>query len=126
LDLPLECEQSVSQSLTAVELVGTGRVEGFVAAHAVTTPCYVTRKSAGRNEATRRMDGLLLKPSVAPVSGRTVRRALALGFSDYEDGVAYVAAEEIAADFIVSRGSAGLRARPILALAPEQLARAVP
>jgi predicted nucleic acid-binding protein len=95
-----------------------GEIEAFLPAHGITTIFYLVARHHDQRFARRVMDDLLLVPGIAPVDGPVLRRALALGWPDFEDAVCAAAAEGAACDTIVSRDARGFVKSPVRALDP--------
>jgi predicted nucleic acid-binding protein len=94
-------------------LLETGRGQGFVPAHGVTTIFYLVARAQGPDFARRAVDALISVFSVAPVDGNVLRRALALNWPDFEDAVCAAAAEACSCDAIVTRDPRGFRGSPV-------------
>ena len=107
-------------SAAALDLVGQGRIEGFVAGHAVTTiACLVQRE--GRKKAREALLHLLSKLTVAPTTDAAVRLALAMELDDFEDAVCVASAQEAGCTVIVTRNPQHFRRAVLPALLPEAL-----
>ena len=87
--------------------------EAVVPAHGVTTVFYVVARARGGAIARRVMGDLVIVPSIATVDGATVRRALALGWPDFEDAVCAAAAEAASCDLLVTRDADGFKDSPV-------------
>lgn len=84
-----------------------------VPAHAVTTVFYVIARARGATQARRALSDLVSVPSVAAVDHAILRRALALGWPDFEDAVCAAAAEAASCDLLVTRDADGFRDSPV-------------
>lgn len=93
-------------------------IEAVVPAHGVTTVFYVAARERSASFARRIMNDLVLVPSIAPVDAMTLRRALALGWSDFEDAVCAAAAEASACDLLVTRDPDDFKDSPVLVVNP--------
>jgi predicted nucleic acid-binding protein len=94
------------------------RLDALVPAHGVTTLFYLVRQARGVATARRAMDGILSVFAVAPVDEAVLRRALSLGWSDFEDAVCAASAEGAGCDLIVTRDPSGFRGAPVPAVDP--------
>ncbi len=94
------------------------QLEAIVAAHGVTTIFYVVARDRGATFARRVVDDLLIVPSIAPVDAGALRRAVALGWRDFEDAVCAAAAEAASCDLLVTRDARGFKDSPVLAVDP--------
>jgi predicted nucleic acid-binding protein len=114
LDVLAERQPWVDDSAAVLSLCESGRLEGFVAAHGVTTLHYLLVKYRGQARAAAAMVDLVGVLRVAAVDHETVLQALALGRRDFEDAVQAVAALRAGVTHLVTRnpgdfGSLGLR-----------------
>ena len=80
---------------------------GLIPAHGVTTIFYVLERARGASFARQAVERLIDVFEVATVDDAVVRRALVLGWPDFEDAVCAAAAEAAGCDGIVSRDAAG-------------------
>jgi predicted nucleic acid-binding protein len=103
LDVILNRTPHVEASAAALDLVGRGRVEGYVAGHAVTTIAYIVQREKGAAEARKALIHLLSRVRVAPVTDSSVRMALTMPLGDFEDAVCAASAQEAGCTVIVTR-----------------------
>jgi len=90
-----------------------GKGRGFVPAHGVTTIFYLVSRAQGAAFARRATDGILRTFAVASVDEKVLRRALSLGWPDFEDAVCASAAEICGCDAIVTRDPKGFVDSPV-------------
>jgi predicted nucleic acid-binding protein len=121
LDVLLDRQPYVEASAAAWVSAETGRSEGMLAAHAVTTIHYLVRKEMGNHKARRIVSAILRVFGVAAVDGAVVQEALQLPLSDFEDAVTAAAARLAGCECIVTRDPKGFRGSPVRALTPEAL-----
>jgi len=95
-----------------------GRVQGLLPAHGLTTIFYLAAKARGADFARAAVTDLLAVFHVADVTADVVRRALALGWRDFEDAVCAAAAEAARCDAIVTRDPSGFAHCPLEVLDP--------
>ena len=119
LDVILARAPHLAASAAALDLVGQGRVEGYVAGHAVTTIAYLVQREKGAGEARRALLHLLSRIKVAPITDASVRTALAMGLSDLEDAVCATSAQEAGCAAIVTRNPQHFRKADPPAMLPE-------
>ena len=100
----------------------TGRVQGFLSAHAVTTVHYLNTRAVGSKVARQTTDALLSVFEVAPVDEAVMRSALALDFADFEDAVTAAAAQRARCAAIVTRNPRDFRKSPVRVLTPAEAA----
>ena len=94
------------------------RIVGLVPGHGVTTLFYLVRQGKGAAAARRAVDGVLSVFGVAPVDEAVLRRALSLGWSDFQDAVCAAAAEGAGCDLIVTRDPRDFRGSPVPVVDP--------
>jgi predicted nucleic acid-binding protein len=119
LDVLLDRAPHVEASAAALDLVGQGRVEGYVSGHAVTTIAYLIQREKGAAEARRGLGLLLSRIKVAPITDASVRMALALKLGDLEDAVCVTSAQQAGCDVIVTRNPQDFRGSEPPAMLPE-------
>ena len=86
--------------LAAVE---TGQIQGYVAAHSLTTLFYLVQKDKSSAEARGTITNLLQFIKIAPVDQSTIEQALNLDYRDFEDAVQMMSAVQCKADCLVTR-----------------------
>ena len=119
LDVLLMREPFLAVSASALDAVGQGQVEGYIAGHAVTTLFYLLQRELGMAKSRQVLAGLLTKMRVAPVTDAGIRQALNNSFKDFEDGVTYAAAQEAEVSVIVTRNVNDFTKGIIPAVLPE-------
>ena len=121
LDVFTQREPFSRDSAALLAACETGRCEGLVAAHTVTTLWYLLAKYHDAAYARGRVSELLRIVEVAPVHMDVIQRALVGGFADFEDGVQMAAATAAGCDYVATRNLADFSRGPISALAPAEL-----
>lgn len=119
LDVLLDRHPHSEASAQAWAAVETGKAEGLLSAHAVTTIHYLIQKDIGNVKAKRLLSAILGVFGVAVVDASVLQEALQLPFSDFEDAVTAAAAHSAGCDCLVTRDSRGFRRSPVRVLAPE-------
>lgn len=114
----------VQASAAALDLVGQGRIHGFVAGHGVTTIAYLVQREQGRKRAREALLHLLSKLTVAPTTDAAARLALTMELDDFEDAVCVASAQEAGCTVIVTRNPRHFRHADLPALLPEALVAA--
>ncbi|HVP47923.1 MAG TPA: PIN domain-containing protein [Bryobacteraceae bacterium] len=122
LDILLDCKPHVTASAFVWSTVETGQAKGWVPAHGVTTTHYLVRNTRCAAAARRTVDAILDVLEVARVDGVVIRRALTLGWADFEDAVTAAAAEAAHCDAIVTRDPKGFPDSPVRVITPEAAA----
>jgi len=94
-------------------------VDGLIPAHGVTTIFYIAARQRDAAYARRIVGDLLTVFRVAPVDHAVIRRALTLGWRDFEDAVCAAAAEAAGCKAIVTRDPRGFADSPVEVMQPE-------
>lgn len=119
LDVLLDRQPHVEASAAAWAAIEAGVLEGMLAAHAVTTIHYLTRKEKGDVKATPVTSAILNVFEVATADGAAIQEALQLPFFDFEDAVTAAAARLAGCEGIVTQDPRGFRRSPVRCLTPE-------
>jgi predicted nucleic acid-binding protein len=119
LDVILNRAPHVNASAAALDLAGRGRIEGYVAGHAVTTIAYIVQRQKGAAAARKALVHLLSRLRVAPVTDSSVRRALTMSLADFEDAVCAASAHEAGCSVIVTRNPQHFRKVEPAVILPE-------
>lgn len=119
LDVLLDRRPHAEAGGTVWAAVEAGKLEGVVAAHAITTIDYLIRKELGAVRARQTITSILRVFGVAPVDGPVIEDALLLPLPDFEDSVSCAAARRAGCEYIVSRDPKGFRGSPVRCLTPE-------
>jgi predicted nucleic acid-binding protein len=121
LDTLQKREPFYAASAQVLACAETGRVEGWVAAHSLTTLFYLFAKSHSSEQARVSLTELLRFLTVAAVDQPTMEQALALPYRDFEDAVQMTAAARVGAQYLVTRGVEDFKGGPLPALQPAEL-----
>ena len=97
-----------------------GRIEGWLAAHSVTTLFYLMARNTSPAAARVHLTRLVQFLKIAAVNGRTIEQALALPTKDFEDAVQMMAGVHAGVDYVVTRDLSGFKAGPLPALTPPE------
>ena len=119
LDVLLKREPHLLASARALDAAATGRVEGHLAGHAVTTIAYLLQRQLGLEKSPGVLIDLLSTLKVAAVTDAVIRQALARGFADFEDAVTCEAASQAGCSIIVTRNTDDFARSPIPAILPD-------
>jgi predicted nucleic acid-binding protein len=103
LDVLQKREPFYETSAGLLAAVETGQVQGFVAAHSITTMFYLIQKGRSAAEARASITNLLQFIQIAPVDQSTIEQALNLDFRDFEDAVQMISAVQCKLDCLVTR-----------------------
>lgn len=99
----------------------TGVIQGWVAAHSVTTLFYLIAKDKSPEHAKVTLTSLLQFLNIAPVDQNTVEQALNLPYRDFEDAVQAVAALQIHADYLLTCNVRDYQPAPLAVVQPVDL-----
>jgi predicted nucleic acid-binding protein len=103
LDVLQKREPFYSASANLLAAVETVRVDGYVAAHSLTTLFYLIKKDRGIADAKALITNLLQFIKVAPVDQTTIEQALNLNYPDFEDAVQMMCAVQCKVNCLVTR-----------------------
>jgi predicted nucleic acid-binding protein len=103
LDVLQKREPFYETSAGLLAAIETGRVQGYVAAHSLTTLFYLVQKGKSSAEARATITNLLQFIKIAPVDQSTIEQALNLDTRDFEDAVQMISALQCKADCLVTR-----------------------
>jgi len=121
LDVLARREPWLHDSAAVLSLLESDRVEGVVAAHTITTLHYLCAKALGREQATLALLDLLKLVSVAPLDQDTILKAIALGWRDFEDSILMLSANDVSADYLVTRNGSDFKGSLIPVVTPSEL-----
>ena len=118
LDVLLDRRPHAEWSLALWTAARKAEIQVFFPAHGVTTLFYLAGRARGAAFARAAATELLAVAAVAPVDEAVLRRALALGWRDFEDAVCAAAAEGTSCDLVVTRDAGGFKDSPVLVVDP--------
>ena len=78
-------------------------IEGYLAAHSITTLFYLVQKDRSAADARAAITNLLQILKIAPVTQSTIDQALNLDYHDFEDAVQMISAVQCKADYLITR-----------------------
>ena len=111
----LDRELLAETSAQVLSLSENRRFDGFVTASCITDIFYIIKKTLRDAEVTKQiMQNLLKTVFVAGVDETCIRRALDSDWSDFEDSVQHEVAQQIRADFIITRNQTNVRINYII------------
>jgi predicted nucleic acid-binding protein len=103
LDVLQHREPFYQASAGLLASVETGQVQGYIAAHSITTLFYLIQKDQSSAKARATITNLLQFIKIAAVDQSTIEQALNLDYRDYEDAVQMICALQCRADWLVTR-----------------------
>ena len=119
LDVLLDRQPHARHNVAVWAQIESGRMRGFLSAHAITTIHYLLRRELGEARTRKVVASLLSVFSVAPVNDKVLAEALTSASGDFEDAVAAAAARHAQCNFIVTRDPKGFKGSAVKAIAPE-------
>jgi predicted nucleic acid-binding protein len=81
----------------------TGRIQGYIAAHSVTTLFYLIQKGKSASEARAAITNLHQFLKIGPVNQTTIEQALNLDYRDFEDAIQMMSAVQCRVDYLITR-----------------------
>jgi predicted nucleic acid-binding protein len=103
LDVLQKREPFYSASANLLAAVEKVRVDGYVAAHSLTTLFYLIKKDRGIADAKALITNLLQFIKVASVDQTTIEQALNLNYPDFDDAVQMMCAVQCKVNCLVTR-----------------------
>ena len=105
-------------SAGVLDAVARRVVLGWLAAHSVTTLYYVILRTRNRDAAIHAVTGLLESFTVATVNDTVIRKALSLGWKDFEDAVQMASAITDDIDYLITRNIKDFQSGPVPVIQP--------
>lgn len=99
----------------------TGKIQGWLAAHSVTTLFYLIARDRSANQAHVTLTSLLQFLKIAPVDQTTIEQALNLPYRDFEDAVQVIAALHIHVNYLVTRNVRDYQPASVAVIQPVEL-----
>jgi predicted nucleic acid-binding protein len=121
LDVLAKREPHYLTSAAIWALAEHGELEGFLAAHSVTTLHYLLAKHLDYQQANLTMTKLLQVFKVAAVDQQVILKALTLNWKDFEDAVQMAAALNSQANYLVTRNPKDFKDELVQVLQPGDL-----
>jgi predicted nucleic acid-binding protein len=126
LDVLLKRVPFYADSYAIVELADQEIIHGWVSGSAITDIFYLANKTyRDIPRLYSLLDDLTGIFSIAPIFEGTIAEALALRWKDFEDGVQYMAAQGIGAEYIITRNKANFETSAILCMSPTEFRKIV-
>ena len=99
----------------------TGTIQGWLAAHSVTTLFYLIAKDKSPEQARVTLASLMQFLNIAPVDQNTIELAMSMPYRDFEDAVQMISAVQIHADYLLTRNVQDYQPAPIPVIQPVDL-----
>lgn len=121
LDVLQERAEFYELSARLLARAETRNIQGWLAAHAVTTLFYLIAKDKSPEQARVSITSLMQFIKIAPVDQNTIEQALNLPYRDFEDAVQMSAALQIQADYLLTRNPRDFQPAPLAVVQPAEL-----
>jgi hypothetical protein len=121
LDVLQEREEFYDFSASLLALAEIGKIQGWLAAHSITTLFYLISKDKSPEQAHVSLTSLLQFLRIAAVDQSTIEQALNLPYRDFEDAVQMIAAVQIRADYLTTRNIHDYEPAPLEVIQPAAL-----
>jgi hypothetical protein len=121
LDVLQERKEFYDSSARLLALAETGHIQGWLAAHSITTLFYLIAKDRSPEQAWVTLTSLLQFLKIAPVDQTTIEQALNLPYRNFEDAVQMMAAFQVQADYLLTRNARDYQPAPLEVLQPAEL-----
>ncbi|MGD8625717.1 MAG: PIN domain-containing protein [Anaerolineae bacterium] len=121
LDVLQRRQPFYDMSARVLAAVETGQIEGWIAAHSITTLFHLYNKYQSAGQARIKIGELLSILPVAAVDQMVIEQALNLPFRDFEDAVQMMAAVHAGAQYLITRNVSDYKGGAIPALEPAEL-----
>jgi predicted nucleic acid-binding protein len=113
LDVLLAREPWAAEAARLLDVIATGRVQGFVASHALTTIFSLVQRARDAATARTIVADLLTLLAVVPLDRTDFLRALGHSQRDYQDAVQVAAALRAGAGVLVTRNPKAFANAPV-------------
>jgi predicted nucleic acid-binding protein len=121
LDVLQEREAFYVFSARLLARAEAGNIQGWLAAHSVTTLFYLIAKDKSPEQARVAITSLLQFLKIAPIDQKTIEQALNLPYRDFKDAVQMSAALQVQADYLLTRNIKDYQPAPLAVLQPAEL-----
>ena len=125
LDVLQKREPFYEASARLLGYAETGRVQGCIAAHSLTTLFILVSKYRSAAEAHVILTSLMQFLQIAAVTQETLSQALNLPYKDFEDAVQMSAALQWKADYLATRNIRDYQPAPVKTVQPIDLLAAI-
>ena len=120
LDVLAHREPLYRNSAGVWAVVESGDVEGWIAAHSITTLFYIIKRQTSQKQAIQAISDLLRVFSVVAIDYSILMQALTLDWPDFEDAVQACAAVQTGLNFLITRDQAGYPDDLIPVVSPQE------
>ena len=103
MEVLLQRQAFFAASALALDTIAQGKVEGYLAGHAITNLFYLLRRHLGSDRSREVLNTLIFKMRIAAVTDAVIREALTSPFPDFEDAVTHAATRGEGIEAIITR-----------------------
>jgi len=121
LDVLQNREPFYEASAQLLAYAETGKIQGFIAPHSLTTLFYLVAKDQSAAKARATITNLLQFLSVAKIDQSTIEQAMSLAYRDFEDAVQMIAAVQCKADYFITRNPKDFQPPMLTVIQPIEL-----
>lgn len=121
LDVLQERQDFYAYSAKLTAYAETGVIQGWLAAHSVTTLFYLIAKDKSPEQARVTLTSLLQFFKIAQVDQTTIEQAMNLPYQDFEDAVQMMTAVQLNANYLLTRNVRDFQPAPIQVVQPVEL-----
>ena len=121
LDVLADREPFADDAATILSAIERGQLEGFVAAHTVTTLYFLLNRAVGRARTRKAVADLLRLLTVVPVDEDRLLQALAMKWPDFEDAVQAACGSKAEVDYLVTRNQGDFKRAALEVISPAEL-----
>jgi predicted nucleic acid-binding protein len=122
LDYLLNREPFAEDATRLFYLASNGYIELYMSASAVTDIFYIVRKDLGDTDKTyATIRSFLDMLQISDVTSATIKQALLMKWTDFEDCVQFVSAQNASVDSIVTRDASGFKESGVKSYTPSEL-----
>ena len=120
-DVLADREPFSASSRDVLALAERNVLDGWIAAHSVTTLFYLLARRRNRSTARKAVGAIMSVLQVAAVDDERLAEALVEPINDFEDAVQSVCARSVGAQYIVTRDAKDFRKAGTPAVSPQEL-----
>jgi len=121
LDVLQNREPFYEASAQLLAYAETGKIQGFIAPHSLTTLFYLISKDQSAAKARTTIANLLQFLSIVKIDQSTIEQAMGLAYRDFEDAVQMIAAVQCKADYFVTRNPKDFQPPMLTIIQPSEL-----
>ena len=114
--------------LSGIQILGLSKsgFELFISASSITDLYYImNRELKSKETSIQLLKTLILSVDIATVSGSEIRKAMDLGWGDFEDAVQFTAGESLSVDYIVTRNTSDFSSATMHVVTPDDFLRII-